>query len=402
MNQFEITYYYGPAAEFIVKPEIVADIAASGMTMVPVTYDTETNKKALRLLQLYGLKAIVSDKRIRTIYKEDDLAGADEAARAVVEEYAEFDHIIGWDICDEPNASKFPVLAAIVNAFRFYSPDKETYINLFPNYARPEQLGNPDYMSHLEAFANIVGPDVLSYDHYHFRGRDVDEKCIAENMNERGRLIMLNAIEPRQAGRGFFENLEDIRYIAQKYDMDPMLVVLLVEHGPYRNLTRAEIFWEVNMCLAYGMRRISYFTYWTPKYDSYWRNKNGMVDHDHCEKLPHYYDVQAINREILDIGHCLFDKNSTEIFHVGAPEAGAKGFVPYGGITAIEGKDGVIGFFDDGSVYLVNRNFQYENTFTIHSERLMTIRKDGRFVEFETGTPITLGAGEAVLLKVLQ
>ena len=41
-----------------------------------------------------------------------------------------------------------------------------------------EFICNPDYMSHLEAFANIVGPDVLSYDHYHFRGCDVDENCI--------------------------------------------------------------------------------------------------------------------------------------------------------------------------------------------------------------------------------
>ena len=74
MNQFDITYYHGPQAEFIVRPEIVADIAASGMTLVPVGYDTETNKKALSLLNLYGLRAIVKDPRITAIYKNDDMS----------------------------------------------------------------------------------------------------------------------------------------------------------------------------------------------------------------------------------------------------------------------------------------------------------------------------------------
>ena len=399
MKQFEITYFYGPFPEFIVKPETIADIAASGMTLVPLHYDAETNKKALPLLAHYGLKALISDSRIGAVYKNNDLAGADAMVKEVVDDYACFDNILGWDVVDEPAADKFPVLAAIVNAFHKYSPDKETYINLFPNYATPEQLGNPDYMSHLEAFVNVVQPDQLSYDHYHFRGRDVDEKCIADHLDERSRLIHIDAIAPRAEGQGFFENIEDIRNVAQKYDLDPMLIVLLVEHGPYRNLTRGEIFWEANMCLAYGMRRISYFTYWTGPYDDFWRTANAMCGSDGT-KLPHYYDVQAVNAAIADIGRWLFDKNCAEVFHLGTPEAGSKIFTPYGGITAVDGKDGVISFFDDGSVYLVNRNFQYENTFTIHTDQPVAIRKNGIFVDYDINQPITLGAGEAVLLKI--
>lgn len=396
MNQFDITYFHGPFADYVIKEEVIADIAKSGMTLMPLHYNTKTNKAVLPILRRYGLKAIISDPRIYRVYAADDLAAADAAAKEVVSDYAEYDNIIGWDIVDEPNAAKFPVLAAIVNAFRRYSPDKETVINLFPNYASPEQLGNPDYMSHLEAFVNIVRPHLLSYDHYHFLGRQNRNEILDLEVDERERLIRLSAETTENRG-GFFENIEDFRTVALKYQIDPMLIVLLTEHGPYRNLTRGELFWEVNMCLAYGMKRISYFTYWEPGHDEHWQWTNAMCDTE-GNKMPHYYDVQAINRVIAPVGRHLFGTTSQAVFHIGTPEKGAAAFTAYGPITAIEGENGVIGFFEDGSIYLVNRDFINENTFTLHTDKPLAIMQDGVFVDCTDNT-ITLGAGEAVLLK---
>ncbi len=236
MKQFDITYFHGPFANYVVREDVIAEIAASGMTLVPLHYGTETNKQALPILRRFGLRAIVSDPRIHRIYGADDIAGADAMAKEVVADYAEFDNIIGWDIVDEPNAKKFPILGAIVNAFRRYSPDMETVINLFPNYASPEQLGNPDYISHLEAFVNIVRPHLLSYDHYHFLGRQNRNEILDMEVAERERLIRLSSETTKNRG-GFFENIEDFRSVALKYNIDQMLIVLLTEHGPYRNLT---------------------------------------------------------------------------------------------------------------------------------------------------------------------
>ncbi|MBQ8577376.1 MAG: hypothetical protein IJ449_05340 [Clostridia bacterium] len=396
MKQFDITYFHGPFSNFVVKDETVREIAASGMTLVPLHYGTETNKAALPLLRRYGLRAIVSDPRISRVYRDDDLAAADAMAKEVVADYADYDNIIGWDIVDEPNAAKFPVLAAIVNAFRRYSPDMETVINLFPNYASPEQLGNPDYVSHLEAFVNIVRPHLLSYDHYHFLGRENRNQTLDLDVDERERLIRLSAETTENRG-GFFENIEDFRRIAVKYGIDPMLIVLLTEHGPYRNLTRGELFWEVNMCLAYGMKRISYFTYWEPSHDDHWQWTNAMCDTE-GNKMPHWYDVQAINAAISPAGRRLFQTTSEAVFHIGTPEPAATAFTGFGGISAIDGENGVIGFFSDGSVYLVNRDFQRENTFTIHADKPLNVLVGDAFVPMD-GTSIMLGAGEAVLLK---
>lgn len=398
MKQFDITYFHGPFSEFVIRPEVIADIAESGMTVMPLHYGTETNKKALPILARFGLKAEVGDPRISRIYGTDDIEGADSVIAEVVSDYSEFNNIIGWDIVDEPNSSKFPVLGAIVKAFRKYSPDKETVINLFPNYATPEQLGNPDYMSHLEDFVAKVNPHLISYDHYHFLGRANRNSIVNDDtIDERERLIRLSA-ETTQNRGGFFENIRDVREVALKYGIDPMLIVLLTEHGPYRNLTYGELMWEVNMCLAYGMRRISYFTYWEPGHDEHWQWTNAMCDTE-GNRMQHWYDVKSINAVISDAGRWLFEKKSTAVFHIGVPEPGAEKFTSYGAVTAIDGENGVIGFFDDDSAYLVNRDFILENIFTIHSDRPLTIRENGYFRPLGDGEKITLKAGEAVLIK---
>ena len=398
MQQFDITYFHGPFSDFVVREDVIADIAASGMTLVPLHYGTETNKKALPILRRFGLRAIVSDPRISRIYWEDDIAGADAMAKEVVADYAEFDNIIGWDIVDEPNAAKFPVLGAIVNGFRRYSPDKETVINLFPNYASPEQLGNPDYVSHLEAFVNIVRPHLLSYDHYHFLGRQNRNAILDLEVDERERLIRLAAETTENRG-GFFENIEDFRSVALKYDIDQMLIVLLTEHGPYRNLTIGELYWEVNMCLVYGMKRISYFTYWEPSHDDHWQWTNAMCDTE-GNKMQHWYDVREINADIAPAGRRLFNTRSEAVFHIGTPELGAKKFESYGAVSAIDGENGVIGFFEDGSIYLVNRDFINDNTFTLHANKPLSVLSDDRFIPIDDcDITVELGAGEAVLLK---
>ncbi len=402
MKKFDITYFNGPPHEYFTKPETVADIAAAGITLVPIMGDLKTNREVLTLLRQYGLRAVVSDTRLGPIYGTDNIAAADEAVKQIVADYADFENVIGWDLVDEPHSKKFPILAAIVNAFRRYSPDKETVINLFPNYADPAvQLGNPDYISHLEEFVNVVRPHFISYDHYHFLGRTKRKETLlnSENIDEREMSIRISAAQTEDRG-GFFENIEDVRNVALKYGLDAMLIVLLVEHGLYRNLTYGELLWEVNMCLAYGFKRISYFTYWTPPYDACWEYTNAMCDTE-GKKMQHYYDAQKINSIIRPVGEYLFDRTSVGVYHLGESEKGTAQFESFGKIKKIDGDNGVIGCFDDGTMYLVNRDFLKENTFTLHVTSPLTVMRDGYFTDLtsENSVLITLAPGEGVLLK---
>lgn len=400
MKQFDITYFYGPYAENITDEKIVADIAASGFTLIPLTHSTKVNKQALPVLNRFGLRAIIYDPRIKKIYNDDNFKDADATVKKVVNDYKNYTNVFGWEIVDEPDTTKFPILSAIVNAFRRYSPDKETVINLFPNYATSEQLAARDYNEYLEKFVNVVRPHFLSYDHYHFLGRENRNKNLNLDVDERERLIRI-AAEKTENRAGFFENIEEFRSVALKYDLDQMLIVLLIEHGPYRNLTFNELLWEVNMCLVYGMKRISYFTYWQPDDDvDHWQWTNAMCDVD-GNRLEHWYDVQKINSSIAPIGRHLFNTKTEAVFHIKTKEAGTTAFKSYGAVTSVEGNNGVIGFFEDGSIYLVNCDFLNKNTFTLHLDSPVSIFTDGYFVlSDKKDITVELEAGGAVLLKV--
>ena len=403
MNRFDMTYFYGPPAGQVVRPEVLGDILASGMTLLPLFADTKTNRETLRLLaELDGnARANVFDPRFRELYLSEDAAAVDSVVKAVVEDYRGFDNIAGWDIVDEPGAANFPILGEIVAALRKYSPEKETVINLFPNYATQEQLGTPDYEQYLEEFIRVVKPDFLSYDHYHFLGRDAQKQDAGE-VEERERLIR-EAAQRTDERPGFFANAEIVRTVSQRRGIPAMMIALLVEHGPYRNLTREELLWEANMCLCYGFKRLSYFTYWEPEHDDFWRWTNAMCDTE-GKKTQHYYDVQTITSALCPVGEYLYPLRSTQVYHLGSAEPGCRVLSgPADGLPAIEGEDGVVGCFEDGSFYLVNRSFLEENSFVIRSERVSRFDPEQR--EFAPLSPedgcvrVRLGAGEGVLLR---
>jgi hypothetical protein len=52
-----------------------------------------------------------------------------------------------------------------------------------------------------------------------------------------------------------------------------------VELGVRRPPDEAEIFWEINVALAYGVKGIQYFTYWTPS-DPDVELKNALITRD--------------------------------------------------------------------------------------------------------------------------
>ncbi len=400
MKQFDITFFGPIPYAYLTTEAVVADIAAAGITLCQLFDATVADsKRVLPLLKKYGMNAIVADQRIAALYSGKEAEKVDSVVRTVAEDYAAFDNVTGFEICDEPTSEDFPIIAQIVAAFRKYAPDRETVVNLFPNYATLEQLRDTSYESHLEHFVQIVKPDFISYDHYHFLNDAPQAACVEDaGIDERERMIRQSS-QTREKRDRFFVNLEQVRQAGLKNGLEQMLIVLLTEHGWYRNLTRAELRWEVNMCLAYGMHRISYFTYWQPDSDNeFWHWQNAMCD---CSgnKLPHYYDAQAINAQILPIGRALFRTKSEAVFHIGTGEKGGIAFEGYANVTAVTGSRGVIGFFEDGSVYLVNHNYEAAGTFTVHADRELSVYSDGAFVPCGKTYTVTLDPGAGVMFR---
>ena len=398
MKQFDITFFFGPRGNDILDENVIADIAAAGFTSVPVDVCTaEVNKQALTLLKKHGLTCFsLWDSRIVSMIGSpvppaDDVI--DATVKEVVEDYAEFDNINGWYLIDEPSAAKFTILGKITAAFKKYDPDRNVYINLFPNYASSAQLGAKSYEKYLEMFIEKVDPSYLSYDYYEF-------------MKTKTR-------------KGFFSNMEPVRKFGQKYGRDQMCIILLTEHLSYADVTYEQIRWQANMCLAYGMRGISYFTYWLD--DSLlsqgWTNS---CVNNRGEKYQHYYDVQKVNADIKVLGDQLFDKRSAQVFHISGGgvsiQAGSQSYRGYGDLGPVDAKGFCIGFFDDGSFMIVNENYRAGETgknalttkdftcgmevFDVTEAKWISAGNDGRFSRTDDGNwSLILSGGEGVLCR---
>ena len=91
---------------------------------------------------------------------------------------------------------------------------------------------------------------------------------------------------------------------------------------------------------------------------------------------------------------------SDAVFHIGTDEAAGEPFAGYGAIKEVDGEQGVIGFFDNGYVYLVNYNYLEERTFTITSEKELLGYEDGQFISLGSVCTVTLPAGGAKLLRI--
>lgn len=139
-----------------------------------------------------------------------------------------------------------------------------------------------DYASYLRLFVETVRPEILSYDYYPFLGRDrslsADKLFLVETERERGIRQAAARMEDRTE---FFRNLGAIREAGLEAGIPTMLILQLTEHGYYRNPTKEELLWQVTHALAYGVSRISYFTYWLPDSDDgFWLWDNAMVERD--------------------------------------------------------------------------------------------------------------------------
>lgn len=175
------------------------------------------------------------------------------------------------------------------------------------------------------------------------------------------------------------------------------------------------------MCLTYGMKRISYFTFWLSQdlLNEGW--SDACMD---CtgKIYQHYYDVQEINKWLLPLGNQLFDKNSTAVFQVrtagSALESGVEKYTSYGNLGEI-GTDAsvVIGFFNDESFMITNRMYndteKSRNTvrfldiargleyFDTEDSEWKDAEAEGVAVRDEDGVLChTFGAGEGMLFRV--
>ncbi len=417
-KKFMITNWCGVPHKFIRRADgalavdRLAEMKESGINLIS-TYDYgfATNCEMLAACHKLGLRVTLSDNRIDKAVRCETTAERRELLAAVVRDYAGYPALHGYHIVDEPNSGAFPVLAEIREILTELDPVHEAYYNLFPNYASLEMLGNPSYYDHVAQFLAEVKPEILSYDHYHFcKGAPMEQ---VELSDEREKQIYEAAFSKVERA-GFFDNIVDVRAACKEADTPFMVIILVVEHGPYRNLSEAELRWEVYQSLAYGSKRISYFTYWCPGVDrdegeDFWHWKNAMITKE-GERTPHYHMVQKINKELQLVGDILLDRESAAVFHFGRVPDGKVTYWQgsYGDVTAMDAANITAGFFEGNMMLLANKDYELPLPVSFAVTEGKTVQKlNKQSGIWEMLTPadgaytLTLAAGDGELLRVL-
>ncbi len=372
-------------------------------------YGYETNCEVLAACEKLGMRVTMEEGRIHRALH--DAEHRRELLEGVVRDYSGYPALLGYHIVDEPNSGAFPALAEIREILAELDPAHEAYINLFPNYASLEMLGNPSYYDHLDQFIEVVKPEILSYDHYHFCKVEApkEEKTINDDRERQiYEAAYLNVNRP-----GFFDNIEDALAVSKKTGTPFMIIILVVEHGCYRNLTEAEIRFEVFNSLAYGVKRISYFTYWTPgvdydEGDDLWHWQNGMINKDGTRNQ-HFYDVARINKELTAVGDILLPFTVKDVFHFGKEPDGKVRYWSgaYGDITEMSADRATVSFYEGGYVLVANKDYTDAASVTFavtEGKRVMHYDKQSGLwspMTAENGIyTLALAAGDGELIRI--
>jgi len=327
-----------------------------------------------------GLKAIVSDARVSDYdWSNVDKALARKKIESLVAEVGKHPAVFGYYLRDEPSANHFPGLGKVASLIHELDPGKWAYINLFPNYASAEQLGNSSYTEHLEIFIATCHPIILSYDHY----------ALMEDGGFR---------------QAYWLNLEQIRAAARQSKIPFWNIVLSVGCLSYREVNAADLRFQAYTTLAYGGRGLSYFTYFTPAVGNF---RMAPID-QFGNQTATWHHLRNVNLQILQLAPTLLRLNSDDVYHFGQVPEGCRPPTEKSLIQGVSRAEFLVGDFthQDGSRYVmvVNKDFKKSRHCSLEYRTppkrvLMISPYSGQPTSFE-GEQAWLAPGQGVLLKL--
>jgi hypothetical protein len=350
----------GPDATLL-NPATLRLVAEAGFSVnMSFLGGREANLKALDLARSSGLRLMVQDDRISKLLEDPSLPL--DVLAGVVADYGRHPALYGYFVTDEPNASKFERLGAVVRRLRELDPDHPAYINLFPTYANEAQLGTPTYEEHVARYLETVRPPFLSFDHYP---------------------VMTTGLRP-----DYYRNLEIVRRMAIEHGLDLWAFTLVTPHAVYPSPTPGHIRLQLWSDIAYGAKGLQYFTFGTPGGTDYaWGS--GLIDKD-GRPGPAYAMAREVNAEIRRVEGLILRWKSLAVYHTEPPPQGTR--LPDGEspVASATGAPLIIAIFSDGPeryVVLVNRDYERSRSAVV---RLLPEVREAREIPKGSGTAVRM------------
>lgn len=330
-EEFAILPWGGTPAD----PEILRGIKECGFNLAGFV-----SPDGLDQVRDAGLKCLVMDPSIRVGDAETklDRSEIDKRVAAMVKRVGDHPAVFGYYLRDEPGADLYPGLAAWADSVKKADPDAVAYINLYPNYASPDQMNRPTYDDYVESYINTVNPKFVSYDHYAL----MDDGTVRD---------------------GYFQNLESVRAAALRHNLPFWNIVLSVAHFRYAEPTEAGFRFQMYTTLAYGARGISYFTYFSGHNGNY---RLAPID-QYGQKTPTWEMLRNVNRQLLNLAPTYVKLKSVNVFHYPDVPEGCRGLETSKYLSSMKGTDLLVGEFEgpDGQpfVLVVNKNLHTSTNF---------------------------------------
>lgn len=382
--------------------------------------DTYMKAAASQGINVYAFSSTLT----RMLRSTDGLTAQDKNfLDTLVRDLSEYDNFKGLMMADEPLYSQLDKYTVTAEYLRSLKPELDLFTSGYSMYVSKKAFSddeNADLKKVYSAYADKLGNALKNfcYDFYSFR-EDVNVSTSpAEITNQSVR-------------SEWFQNLEMAASAAKgKYDTG----ITVQSHGTrnpnpgenytaYRNPTKNDISFQVYSALAYGMKQITYYTYWEHFAQSnVGKFSTAMImweDYWDPDSKPYktelYYGVQEVNREILAFDHVFMNFNwQGTVAYKGADSDGMLAKIsPYSAprIQALTGdNDVIIGCLKDQNAYegfmMVNATDPYDNktasgtvTFRDATNAVVYIHGQAQTVTLDQGVyNYTLTPGEGVFV----
>jgi len=211
--------------------------------------------------------------------------------------------LFGYHIRDEPHANDFPDLATWIKKIQAVDKQHQCYINLFPNYGKPERffdknhplvVGKDIYEEYVDTFLGEVPVTLLSFDHYPV----IEENGIRSLRSE------------------WYQNLEIIASASKKSKLPFWAFARSVAYGRSPVPTIEEIRLQMYSNLAYGAQGLQYFTYWTPDVNPTWDFNHAPISLE-GKRTEIYDQIKEVNQTIQHLSGVFQNANLIWVSHTG-------------------------------------------------------------------------------------
>lgn len=371
-NEFPILAWYSVMGDDELTPERYRELREAGVNISfsRLKHNDEI-EKALKACDGTGVKLIITSFELV------------DSTAATVARFKDNPNLAGYFLQDEPVVAAFPPLRRFRD--RVYAADSLhlPYMNLFPNFVEPAQLGVKNYDEYVQRFIDEIDIPLVSYDHYPI-------VCVD------GRIIV---------GKTFYSNLESVSRVAKANSRPFWAFCLATQHGPYPLPTAVHLRHEAFTSIAYGAQGIQYFTYWTPvsQHSENWDYRNAPID-ETGHRSSVWYLMRDLNREIQNLSWAFLGSEVIDVAHTGdsIPEGTHRLTKLPSEFSSLEadGKGVIVSQFKNGKnnfLMIVNRDIDRSQNIALRKDRkVKRVLPDGTTVK-DTEETAVVAPGDYLL-----